>query len=311
MLAGIEGRGTEFHCVLGSGPDHVRASAVFPATTPEHTLGLVTGYLAEQQSRLGPVEAVGIACFGPLQLRVDRPGYGRLISPLKPGWQGFDLVGAVRRGLPAPVPVVVDTDVNAAAIGERAVGAGQGHDQLAFVTLGTGTGIGAGVLVDGRPVHGSRHPEMGHLPVARHPDDRLPGRCPYHGDCLEGLAASAALAQRWDLSPAELGALPEPAIALAAWYLAQLTTALTYLFAPELIVLDGAVPALPGMLAAVREQTRQRLGGDPALPGLTGWLDRYLVRSSLDGQAARLGALALAQQAAAQPAAADRNVSLT
>ncbi|MGH3681219.1 MAG: ROK family protein, partial [Natronosporangium sp.] len=152
------------------------------------------------------------------------------------------------------------------------------------------------------PVHGSRHPEMGHLPVARHPDDRLPGRCPYHGDCLEGLAASAALAQRWNLSPADLGALPEQlAIALEAWYLAQLTTALTYLFAPELIVLDGAVPALPGMLAAVREQTGRRLGDDPALAGLTGSLDRYLVRSSLDGHAARLGALALAQHSVTTP----------
>jgi fructokinase len=295
VLAGIEGRGTEFHCVVGTGPEDVLAAAAFPATTPEQTLARVTGWLREQEPRFGPVTAVGIACFGPLELRAGAAGYGRLVSPLKPGWRGFDLVGAVRRVL--PVPVALDTDVNAAALAERAVGAGR--DQLAFVTLGTGTGIGAGVLVDGRPVHGGRHPEMGHLPVARHRSDRLAGRCPYHGDCLEGLASSAAMAQRWDRPVAELGALPGPAIRLEAWYLAQLTTALTYLFAPELIVLDGAVPALPGMLAALRAETRDRLGDDPALAGVTGSIDDYLVRSGLGGRAATLGALALARAAVA------------
>jgi fructokinase len=299
VLAGIEGRGTEFHCVVGTGPDDVRAGAAFPTTTPEQTLARVTGYLQEQEARFGPVTAVGIACFGPLELRPGAAGYGRLISPLKPGWQDFDLVGAVRRVL--PVPVAVDTDVNAAAVAERAVGAGR--DQLAFVSTGTGTGIGTGVLVDGRPVHGSRHPEMGHLPVARHRSDRLAGRCPYHDDCLEGLASSAAMAQRWGRPVSELDSLPEPAIRLEAWYLAQLMTALTYLFAPELIVLDGAVPAIPGMLAALRTETLVRLGDDPALARVTGSIDSYLVRSGLAGRAATLGALALAQAVAAGGAA--------
>ena len=295
MLAGIEGRGTEFHCVVGTGPDDVRARAAFPVTTPDRTLAEVTGFLRAVQPRLGAITAVGIACFGPLDLRPDSPGYGRLTSPLAPAWQGFDLVGAVRRVL--PVPVRLDTDVNAAAVAERAAGAGRGRDQLAFVTVGTGTGIGAGVLVDGRPVHGRTHPEMGHLPVARHPSDRFPGRCPHHGDCLEGLAASAAVAQRWERPVPDLGSLPEPALRLEAWYLAQLATALTYLFAPELVVVDGAVLSLPGMLDALRAETRARLGGDPAVAWITGSVDRYLVRSGLPGPPAALGALVLAGQA--------------
>jgi fructokinase len=294
LLAGIEGRGTEFHCVLGTGPEDIRAGAAFPVTTPEATLAAVTRFVRAAQPELGPVAAVGIACFGPLDLRPDSPGFGRLTSPLAPAWQGFDLVGAVRREL--PVPVVLDTDVNAAAVAERAAGAGRGRDQLAFVTIGTGTGIGAGVLVDGRPVHGRTHPEVGHLPVARHPSDRLPGHCPHHRDCLEGLAKSAALAERWQLPVTELGSLPEQAIRLAAWYLAQLVTALTYLFSPQLVVVDGAVPALPGMLAALREETVARLGGDPAVGWITGAIDSYLVRSGLAGPPGALGALALARQ---------------
>jgi fructokinase len=297
MLAGVEGRGTEFHCVVGTGPADVRAATKVPVTTPAETLARVTSYLREQEPGLGPITAVGIACFGPLDLRPASAGYGRLTSPLTPAWQGFDLVDAVRRAL--PVPVALDTDVNAAAIGERAAGAGIGRDSLAFVTIGTGTGIGAGVLVDGRPVHGHTHPEMGHLPVARHDSDLLAGRCPYHRDCLEGLAASAAMAQRWQRPVLDLGSLPGPAIRLEAWYLAQLTTALTYLFSPELVVIDGAVPALPGMLAAVRAETRARLGGDPAVAWITGSIDTYVVRSALAGRAAAVGALALAQAAAA------------
>lgn len=272
MLAGIEGRGTEFHCVIGTGPADVRASAAFPATTPDQTLARVTGYLCEQQPRLGPITAVGIACFGPLDLRPGSPGYGRLISPLKPGWPGFDLVGAVRRVL--PVPVTVDTDANAAALAERAIGAGAGWDQVAFVTIGSGTGIGAGVLVGSRPVHGRAHPEMGHLPVARHPSDQRESRCPYHRDCLEGRASAGRL---------------QP------WYLAQLATALTYLYSPELIVVDGAAIAQPGLLDALRDETCTRLGADPAVAPVVESIDSYLVRSELGGRAAALGALALAQ----------------
>lgn len=290
MFAGIEGTGTRFHCAVGTGPDDVRAQESFPTTTPEQTLPLVTGYLRAQQARYGALAGVGVACFGPLDLR-----RGRLVSPLKPGWQGYDLAGAVRRVL--DVPVLVETDVNAAAIAEQAAGAGQGLDQLVFVTVGTGTGIGAGALVAGRPVHGRAHPEMGHLPVARHTTDRFPSRCPYHDSCLEGLAASSAVAERWQVPVGELGALPEAARRLEAWYLAQLATALTYLFSPHRVVFDGAVPRLPGLLAAVREETARMLGADPAVRAVTGALDNYLMLSTLDGRAALLGALVLGRQA--------------
>jgi fructokinase len=292
MLAGVEGRGTEFRWLIGTGPDDVRAGGTVPTTTPAETLDRVTADLRAQEPRFGRIAAVGVACFGPLDMRPASPGYGRLSSPLKPAWQGFDLVGAVREAL--PVPVALDTDVNAAALGERAAGAGRGHDHLAFVTVGTGTGIGAGVLVEGRPLHGATHPEMGHLPVARHPSDRFAGRCPHHRDCLEGLAASAAMAHRWRRPVADLGSLPEPALRLEAWYLAQLATALTYLFSPEVIVIDGAVPALPGMLAAIRAETGARLGGDPAVGWITASIDEYLTGSALGGRAAAIGALALA-----------------
>ncbi len=276
MYAGIEGRGTEFLAVVGTGPDRIVAEARFPATTPEETLGAVVEFLAPQ-----PIRAAGIACFGPL----DLVG-GRVTYTLKPGWQGFAIVDTVAAGL--GVPVVLDTDVNAAAVAEAHR---RGRDNLLFITIGSGTGIGAGALVDGRPIHGLSHPEMGHLPVTRHPDDPMPGRCPYHGDCLEGLATSAAMVQRWGV-PVER--MPPAAIELEAFYLAQLATAATYMLSPEIVVLGGAVAGLPGMLGALREATLARLSGDPAVAPLTADIDSYVDTSDLGGQAAVLGALILA-----------------
>lgn len=283
MYAGIEGTGAGFRCLLGTGGGDVRADAAFPTTTPDETLGRVMTYIVEQQTRLGPVEAVGIACFGPLE-------QGRVISAVRPAWQGFDLVGAVRRVL--PVPVVVDIDVNAAAVAERALGAGRDH--LVFVIVGRGTGIGAGALVGDRPVRGVGHPEMGHLPVARHPSDEFAGRCRYHGDCLEGLASGAAIAERWDGTPADLRSLPDEAIQLEAWYLAQLVAAVTYMLSPELVVIDGAVRDMPGLLPRLRAEVEVRLGDDPAV---SRQVSEYVVLSALDGRAAALGALELAVRA--------------
>lgn len=276
MLAGIYGNATAFRAVVGSGPNNVMARADFPVSTPDQTLDKVTRFIREQ----GEVTAVGVACFGPLDLNPKSPTYGHITSSLKPAWRDYDLGGAVRQGL--PVDITLDVDVNSAALGEWSVGAGKGMRSVAFVWVGGGTGVGA--AIDGRPLRGRAHPEMGHLPVARHASDRFPGQCPYHGDCFEGLVSPAALADR-GLSPMEEAQL-------AAFYLAQLTTALTYVLSPEVIVLDGPVLAMPGMLPAVRTATNARLGNDPNVSPVT--TGGYLVASTLDGPGV-LGTLLLPQ----------------
>ncbi|MFE4667364.1 ROK family protein [Streptomyces sp. NPDC056716] len=302
MFAGIAGSGRDFRCAIGTGPEDVRAEAVFDTTTPDETLGRVTGFLRAEQERYGPVTAVGIGCFGPLDLRLESATYGRVGSVLKPGWPGFDLVGAVWREF--PVPIALDTDVNAGALAEREAGGGGGD--LVFVIV-TG-GIGAGVLTGKRVVHGRAHPELGHLPVARHPSDDLPGHCPYHPDCLESLASRRALVARtgaegWPGAVAEdwPGAVAEEVVELEAWYLAQLTTALTYAVSPERIVFDGDVMTLPGLLPALREATVRRLGDDPAVAGVREGMDTYVVRSTLEGRAVLRGALLLASHVAPPP----------
>ncbi|MGI5499717.1 ROK family protein [Lentzea sp. CA-135723] len=279
MLAGIKGSGAEFRAVVGTGPHDVRAEEVFPTTTADETIARVTGFLAAQ----GEFEHVGLACFGPLDLDPRSATYGHITSSLKPTWRDYDLLGAVRAAL--PVPVTLEIDVNASALGECAAGAGVGKRSVVFMTVGKGTGIGA--VLGGRPLRGRSHPEMGHLPVARHPSDVFAGTCPAHGDCFEGLVNPAGLAAR--------GLSGHEQALLAAWYLAQVVMTMTYSLSPEVIVLDGAVGTLPGVLPALREATLDRLGADPAMAGVKAAIDTYVVASPLGGRAGVLGTLLLDQ----------------
>jgi fructokinase len=241
------------HSGHGSSLDELGESLTFDTTGPEETLGEVTEYLRGQE-----IDAVGVAAFGPLDLATGRMG----VTP-KTGWSGTDLTGAFR-GL-HDVPVGLDTDVNGAALGEARWGAGRGLRSIVYVTVGTG--IGGGALIDGEPVHGLGHPEMGHISVRRHPDDSSPGVCPFHGDCLEGLASGPAIAARSG-TPAEalMGNDLRDAVEIEAFYLGQLVRDLVYLHAPERVIIGGGVTGLPTLLEQVNERLVTELSGYPGLP---------------------------------------------
>ena len=158
LYGAVEAGGTKFVCLVGSGPDDIRAEARFPTTTPAETLGRTFGFFREQRARHGAIAAVGFGSFGPVDLDPGSPSYGRITSTPKPGWADTDIVGAARAAL--DVPIGFDTDVNAAALGEWRWGAALGLDTIVYLTVGTG--IGGGGLIGGRPMHGLVHPEMGH-----------------------------------------------------------------------------------------------------------------------------------------------------
>jgi fructokinase len=291
MYVGVETGGTKVVVAIGAGPGKIVAETRIATTTPRETLHRVSDWVDAEQA---DIQAVGVASFGPLDLRPDSPTYGRITTTPKPGWSDTDLVGwfADRHGL----PVGLDTDVNAAALAEHRWGAGTGEDDLVYLTVGTG--IGGGAIVRGRPVHGLIHTEMGHVPVLRHPDDRHPGSCPFHADCLEGLAAGPTLQTRYGRPAQTLGGDQlHQAVELEAWYLAQLVTTVTYLLSPERIVLGGGVSHLPDLIDAVRDRTRALLAGALASPRLAGTLDEYIVPPGLGDRAGILGALALAADA--------------
>ena len=254
---------------------------------PETTLEAVCDYLDSAD-----VAAVGIASFGPVELRRNHERYGYITNTPKPGWSATNVVGFVSERL--AVPIGFDTDVNGAALGEWRWGATAGLKTSVYLTVGTG--IGGGVIVDGIPLHGAAHPEMGHTVVMAHPDDAYSGRCPFHGNCLEGMASGPAIADRFGRPPSEQDtAEREEALQLVSFYLAQGLRNIVYTVAPERIVVGGGVANLPGFHEAVRRELVDQLAD---YPGVTEHdTEDFVVAPALGDRSGLAGGLVLAGQA--------------
>ncbi|MBV9817733.1 MAG: ROK family protein [Solirubrobacterales bacterium] len=286
LYGGVETGGTWCVCVLGSAPDDVRAQAQFPTTSPEETLGRIVGFFEKHQVP----KAVGIGSFGPVDVDPSSPTWGNVTTTPKPGWQDILVATTLRDRL--DLPVAFDTDVSAAALGEHRWGAGRGRESLCYLTVGTG--IGAGLIIDGRPVRGLVHPEVGHMRIPRDQRrDDFPGVCPAHGDCWEGLASGRALAERWGTSPESLPDDHE-AWGLEAEYLALGILSIVSVTSPHVVVAGGGVMNNPGLLRGVRRLVRKLVNGYLRTPMLAERIDDYLVAPALGDRAGALGALALA-----------------
>jgi fructokinase len=236
--------------------------------------------------------AFAVVTFGPVDLRDPAsPGYGAIMKTPKAGWEGAHWLNPLREAFPDR-PLFVDTDVNGAAFGELTWGAGQGLSDLIYITVGTG--IGGGVIAGGRPVHGLLHPEIGHIRFPRNPDDDFAGVCPFHGDCLEGLASGPALKTRWG-QPAESLPSDHPAWSFHADYLARACANLACTVSPQRIILGGGVMQQDFLFPMIRERLLDRLNGYLDVPEITEQIDRYLVPPGLGQDAGLLGAVALAQ----------------
>jgi fructokinase len=294
----IEAGGTKFVCAIGSGPDDVAAGERFPTLQPTETIEAVIDFFAAEVRDGGELDGIGISSFGPVELRPSHPQYGHITTTTKAGWEDTDLAGPVERAL--GVPVGFDTDVNGAALGEGRWGAAQGLDTFVYMTIGTGIGVGA--VVGGNVAHGLVHPEMGHVIVRRRPGDEYQGACPFHRDCLEGMASGPTLEARFG-QPAEdlAGSDGDEAVALVAWYVADGLRSMVYTLAPQRIVIGGGVAEMPGLLPAIRSRLVEILGGYPGLPEHA--RDDFVVATALDGLAGTYGAFVLAERAAGFPAA--------
>jgi len=275
---GIEAGGSKFVCAVGSGPADLD-SVQIPTTTPPETVGRVIEFFRER----GRVETVGIGSFGPIDPDPQSATFGYITSTPKQAWRNFDLVGAIRKGL--NVKVAFDTDVNAAALGEFRWGAAQGLHTFLYLTVGTG--VGGGGMINGHLLHGRRHPEMGHMRLPHDRDrDPFPGNCPYHGDCLEGLAAAPAIEARWAKLPPELPA-DHPGWELEAHYLALGIANLTCTLSPQRVVLGGGILRREELYPLVRAKVSALLNGYIEAP--------EIVPPGLGARAGVLGAIALAQ----------------
>jgi len=293
LVGGIEAGGTKFVCAVGTGPEDVRDEVRFPTTEPEETIGRAIAFFREQMKKQGALDAVGIASFGPVDPDPDSDTFGFITSTPKPGWQQVDFAGALQKAL--DLPVGFDTDVNGAALGEWRWGAAQGLQTFIYLTVGTG--IGGGGMVNGDLMHGLIHPEMGHI---RLPHDRevdpYEGRCPFHGDCLEGMAAGPALEERWG-QPAETLPADHEAWSLEAEYLAYALVNFIVTLSPQRLILGGGVMEQPHLIPLVRQRVQGLLNDYVRHPMILERIDEYIVPPSLGGQAGVLGAIALGQRA--------------
>lgn len=291
-FGGIEAGGTKFVCVVTDEGRNILAETRFPTTTPDKTMGQVIDFFTKQNSLLPkPICAIGMACFGPVDPDPLSPTYGYITTTPKPGWPNTPAVAILQKVF--PVPVAFDTDVNGAAVGEGKWGAAVGLQDFLYLTIGTG--IGGGGVVNGRPIHGLVHPEMGHIRIPHDfSRDPYPGNCPFHGDCFEGLAAGPALADRWK-QPGDTLPIDHPAWEVEAHYIALALHSYICTLSPRKIILGGGVMQQEHLFPMIRSETRRLLNGYVKSPAILEDIENMIVPPGLGGQAGVLGAVALAQ----------------
>ena len=285
-FGGVEAGGTKFVCAVGTAPDDVRAIATIDTTTPEETLERTVAFFRPHRD----LAHIGIGSFGPVDPDPDSPTFGYITSTPKPGWQNTDFAGHMSRAL--GIGVAFDTDVNAAAIGEHRWGAAVGLDTFVYLTVGTG--IGGGGMMRGRRLRGLIHPEMGHLLLPRADGDTFEGICPYHGDCLEGMASGPALRARCG-RPAEDLPPDDPAWNFEVHYLAAAIVNYICALSPQRVIMGGGVMRQAHLFPRIRERVHALLNGYIHSPAVLGGLDDFIVPPALGERSGVLGAIALAQ----------------
>ena len=304
IYAGVELGGTKCVCTLGTNPNDIREKLVIPTRDPTVTLAAIADILTRWNTQVAPLSAIGIASFGPLDLRRDSPGYGRLGATTKQYWDYCDLVGFFARRFSAPLGVT--TDVIGAALAEGRWGDARGLSHFAYVTVGTGVGVG--VVVGGKPLSGCHHPELGHVRVVRLPGDDWPGICGFHGACVEGLASGPAIAARTGTNAAELPG-DSPVWDSVTHALAQLLHFLVMSVGPQRILIGGGVMnTRPELFPKIRQSLVKSLNGFIDIPEIRTGIDTFVVPPGLGALAGPCGALAVAADAHAQHLAAPARV---
>ncbi len=286
ILGALEAGGTKMVCAIGNEQGEISERISIPTVSPEETMPQMIAFFREHH-----IEALGVGCFGPINPVKGTATYGYITSTPKLAWQEYNIVGAFEEALGCPVGF--DTDVNASMLGEATFGIAKGLDSCIYVTIGTGVGVG--VYINGGLLHGMMHPEAGHILLQRHPSDSYAGKCPFHGNCLEGLAAGPAIEERWGAKGIELKDRRE-GWELEAYYIAQACVNFTLVYSPRRIILGGGVMHQEQLFPLVRQQYEELMAGYVVTPELEN-LNRYIVPCSLGDNQGVMGCLELALEA--------------
>lgn len=283
----LEAGGTKMVCAVGDENGHIIEQISIPTRTPAETVPEMLAYFRQKA-----VAALGIGCFGPLDLNRESATYGYITTTPKEGWANYNIVGAFRDAL--QIPVGFDTDVNGSLLGEVTYGDSRGLQNVVYITIGTG--IGGGVMSGGKLLHGMLHPELGHMLMRPHPSDPYPGKCPFHKNCLEGMAAGPAIEARWGAKGKDLAGREE-VWKTEAYYLGQAIVNLILTLSPERIILGGGVMHQMQLFEMIRAEVKQQLNGYLVTPQLQD-MEHYIVPASLHDDQGIMGCIKLAIDAA-------------
>lgn len=291
LFAAIETGGTKCLVSVGRDPNSATRHRIETAY-PDETANAIELIILDEIGR-DTLDAIGIASFGPLNVDVESPDYGRIGPTPKPLWEGFNLRSHLQQRFDCPV--MSESDVNGAALAEAAWQLDRPINHVAYVTVGTG--IGVGVVQNRTIANGLSHPEIGHIRVQKHATDHaFPGVCPFHGDCLEGLASGPAIHSRWGTSLSDLGT-EHPALALEAFYLGQLAVNLILHHRPEVIIVGGGVSQTPMLLEGMRTECLALLGDYLPEFACADSMAKLITPPRLGEDSGILGAFMLAQRA--------------
>lgn len=286
LLGALEAGGTKMVCAIGRADGTILEQISIPTTTPEETMPKILEYFADKE-----IDAIGIGAFGPVDVREESETYGCILDTPKLPWRHYNIRKTIAEGL--NVPVGIDTDVNGSCLGEVTYGSSKGLKSVLYLTVGTG--IGAGILIDGKPLHGMLHPEAGHILLKRHPEDNYEGKCPYHDTCAEGMASGPAIEERWGKKAVELKN-NEKVWELESYYIAQALVNYIMVVSPERIILGGGVMHQEQLFPMIRNKVMEMINGYLNTKQLQD-MNNYIVPASLNDDQGIMGCLRLAELA--------------
>ncbi|MDE7328062.1 MAG: ROK family protein [Lachnospiraceae bacterium] len=285
-IGALEAGGTKMVCAIGDENGKIEKRVSYPTQTPQETIPQIMEFFGNEG-----IQALGIGCFGPVELNRKSPVYGYITSTPKLAWANYPMAGTFAKAL--GIPVGFDTDVNGAALGEVVYGAAKGCDTAIYITVGTGVGVG--VYANGALLHGLVHPEAGHMLITRRHGDTYRGKCPYHENCLEGLAAGPAIMERWGKPAAELADRKE-VWELESDYLAQAVANYILTLSPQKVVLGGGVMHQEQMFPLVRKKVQEKLNSYLQNDTIQNHMEEYIIPPALGDNAGITGALLLGLQ---------------
>ncbi len=283
LFGALEAGGTKMVCAIGNENGEILEQKSIPTTTPEETMPAILEYFKDKE-----IASIGIACFGPIDLNKNSETYGYITSTPKIPWRNYNIVGAVKDAL--KIPVGFDTDVNGSLLGEVTWGCAKGLTDAVYFTIGTG--VGAGIMTNGKMLHGMLHPEAGHVKMVPRSGDTYKGKCPYHGTCFEGMAAGPAIEERWGAKAVQL-ADREEVWDLESYYIAQALMGIVLTLSPQKIILGGGVMHQKQLFSMIREKMLKELNGYIQAKELAD-IDNYIVPARLNDDQGIMGCIKLA-----------------